>query len=68
LLRIKFLRLSRGLTQEQVGDRLGISRTHVSLIENGRFNPTPPEIAGLVQLFDCPADQLLARIPEEAVR
>jgi transcriptional regulator with XRE-family HTH domain len=68
LLRIKFLRLSRGLTQDQVAEHLGICRPHVSLIENGRLNPNAEELAALVRLFQCPADRLMQRIGEEAVR
>jgi transcriptional regulator with XRE-family HTH domain len=59
LLRLKLLRLSRGLRQEQVATFLGVPRPHVSEIENGVRNPSARELAGLARLFDCAAEKLL---------
>lgn len=37
---IKEQRLSRNLTQQDVAEEIGISRNHLSDIENGRYNPS----------------------------
>lgn len=62
MLRIKFLRQSRGLRQHQVADYLHIPRPHVSQIENGVRNPTTVQLNALARFFNCPAHELLQRV------
>ncbi len=38
--RIKFARIENNLTQEQLGDLIGITRQTISLIESGKYNPS----------------------------
>jgi len=38
--RIKDLRSAIGLTQEQLSERVGVSRQTIISIENGRYNPS----------------------------
>lgn len=38
--KIQKLRKSAGITQEEFADRLGISRTHIGHIEQGRKKPS----------------------------
>lgn len=38
--KIKELRIKKGLTQEELSNRLGIDRTHLSKIETGRVKPS----------------------------
>ena len=38
--RIKVLRASFGWTQEQLSEKLGVSRQTIISIENGRYNPS----------------------------
>lgn len=38
--RIKELRTSFGWTQEQLSEKLGVSRQTIISIENGRYNPS----------------------------
>lgn len=38
--RIKELRASCGWTQEQLSEKLGVSRQTIISIENGRYNPS----------------------------
>ncbi|MEK5331476.1 MULTISPECIES: helix-turn-helix transcriptional regulator [unclassified Lysinibacillus] len=38
--RIKELRASFGWTQEQLSEKLGVSRQTIISIENGRYNPS----------------------------
>lgn len=38
--RIKDVRLSKGLTQQEVTERAGFYRTYIGLIENGKYSPS----------------------------
>jgi transcriptional regulator with XRE-family HTH domain len=67
LLRLKFLRMSRGLRQEQIAALCRIPRPHVSQIENGVRNPNPRELAALARVFHCPPEHLLDRISEPSL-
>ena len=49
--RIKELRISQGLTMEQFGERIGIKRSYISLIENGKNNPTDKTIMLICREF-----------------
>ena len=37
---LKRLRESKGLSQEKLGDNLGVSRQTINSIENGKFDPS----------------------------
>lgn len=37
---IKELRESRGLTQKELGDKVGVSRQAINAIETGKFDPS----------------------------
>ncbi len=38
--RVKLARVENGLTQEQLADRIGVTRQTIILIEAGKYNPT----------------------------
>lgn len=46
-------RQARGLTQEEVAERLGIGNEAVSRIERGVVIPTLPRLMELAELFQC---------------
>ncbi len=57
--RIKNLRRSKGLTQEQLAEKLRVSRTYIGKIEKGS-QVGPIELAvELAVLFDVPLEHLL---------
>ena len=57
--RIKRLRRSKGLTQEQLAEKLRVSRTYIGKIEKGS-QVGPIELAGeLAVFFDVPLEHLL---------
>ena len=60
--RLKFLRITRRLSQDVVSEKTRIPRAHVSMIENGRMNPRPEQLAALAALFQWPAETLLAQV------
>ena len=49
--RIKELRTTVGWTQEQLSEKLGVSRQTVISIENGRYNPSLELAYKIAQLF-----------------
>lgn len=49
--RIKELRISQGLTMEQFGERIGIKRSSISLIESGKNNPSDQTIMLICREF-----------------
>ena len=68
MLALRFCRLNRGYTQTSVGHLANLSQTAISLIESGRLNPTPAELAALARVFGVsPPELLLKEMPEPSV-
>ena len=57
--RIALLRRQAGLSQEQLGDKLGVSRQAVSKWEGGQANPDLQYVMALCRLFEVTSDYLL---------
>ena len=57
--RIALARKQAGLSQEQLGEQLGVSRQAVSKWESGQTNPDVAYIAELCRLFGVSSDWLL---------
>ena len=57
--RIRQARLEKGLTQEQVADKLDVGVTHISHIETGNTIPSMKLFIGIVDLLEVSADSLL---------
>ena len=72
--RLKFERLTRGMSQTEVGKLVGLTQTEVSQIERRRMEPTSDKLRALARWLDVPAEKLLdetrladdAATPEEA--
>jgi transcriptional regulator with XRE-family HTH domain len=60
--RIKRLRLARDMTLKQVGDRAGVSATHLSEIERGKTSPT---VGALVRIAAALGEEA-SRLVDEA--
>jgi transcriptional regulator with XRE-family HTH domain len=56
---LKRLRTEKGLSQSDIADSLGVSRGFVSLIENGKRNPTLSTITRLASAVGVTSDELL---------
>ena len=56
--RIKVLRAERNLTQQQLADLAGISRTTLALIEKEKAVPDGTTIVALVKALNVPAEQI----------
>lgn len=66
--RIHQLRKENGLSQEQLAEKMGVSRQAVSKWELGESTPDTDKIIGMSQLFDVSTDYLLGNqmeTPEE---
>ena len=57
--RIRQLRRQKNMTQQEVGQALGVGNTAVSMYENGRRSLDDKTIRNLCALFGCSADYLL---------
>ena len=55
---LKRLRESKGLSQEKLGDNLGVSRQKINSIENGKFDPSLTLAIKLTKFFDEPIDSI----------
>ena len=58
--RIKAARLAKGLSQEQLGEKLGVSFQAVSTWEQGRFLPDAERLPELAKALDLSLDSLFA--------
>lgn len=58
-------RIEAGLNQKQLASQAGISCPHMSSIERGRVNPSPPVLGRLAAALGCEIPDLLD--PREAI-
>ena len=57
--KLKALRLENGLTQDELGEKLYLSRTSISNYEQGKFEPNIETIIDISDLFNVTIDELL---------
>lgn len=57
--KLKMLRLKNGLTQDELGEKLYLSRTSISYYERGKFEPNIETIIAVANLFNITTDELL---------
>lgn len=48
---LKLLRVSQGLSQHELGEKIGVSQTTVSAWEKGKVNPSAKNIYELAKLY-----------------
>lgn len=58
MLRIKVLRLSRGMSQWDLSQASGMSQGQYSMVERGLINPTDNERERLARVLSVPASTL----------
>ena len=56
--RVKELRTSRGWTQQQLADAVGVSRQSINSIECDRYIPSLPLALLFARVFGCPTDEI----------
>ena len=56
--RVRDLRLNLGITQEELGKRVGLTRQSIIAIEKGRFTPSIHTVLMLARTLDTPVEEL----------
>ena len=59
MIRLKFERTNRGISQLRLARAAALVQPAVSLIENGRLVPTPAELARLAAVFGVAPSELM---------
>ncbi len=59
--RLKVLRAERNWSQQELADRLGVSRQSVNAIEKSRYDPSLPLAFTIAELFDLPIEAIFSR-------
>lgn len=59
--RLKVLRAERDWSQQDLADRLGVSRQSVNAIEKGRYDPSLPLAFTIAEVFDLSIEEIFAR-------
>lgn len=54
---LRELRAERGWSQQELADRLGVSRQSVNAIETGRYDPSLPLAFRIAELFELPIER-----------
>lgn len=60
---IKEWRLHRGLSQQQVADRIGIDKSYLSKIENGKKRYDQPFLEAAAEVLSCEPADLIRKDP-----
>ena len=58
---LKLLRLEKSLSQQELADRLGISKSSISMYERGERNPDFETLELIADFFNVDVDYLLGR-------
>ena len=56
--RVKELRCDRGWTQQDLAEKVGVSRQSINAIERDRYVPSLPLALTFSQVFRCPTDRI----------
>ena len=64
--RLKVLRAEHDWTQEELAQRVGVSRQAINAIETGKYDPSLPLAIKLGKLFGKPVEELFF-VDQEAI-
>jgi len=56
--RLEAIRKQRNITQEELAERLEVSRQTIGSLENGRYNPSILLAFKIARFFDMPIEQI----------
>ena len=59
--RLKVLRAERDWNQQDLAERLGVSRQSVNAIETGKYDPSLPLAFRIADLFGLPIEAIFSR-------
>ncbi|ACL18088.1 Xre family transcriptional regulator [Desulfitobacterium sp. LBE] len=63
--KVRILREEWGLTQKELGEKVGVSRQAINAIETGKFNPSLWLAYDLAKLFKVSIEELFLFIEED---
>ena len=63
--RLEELRVKQGLTQQELADRVEVSRQTIISLENGRYNPSILLAFRLARYFDLQIEEIFLYSDEE---
>ncbi len=64
--RVRRIRKARGISQEELAERVGISNTHMSHIETANTKLSLPVLVALAEALEVGTDDLLYDAPRES--
>ncbi|NUR45992.1 MAG: helix-turn-helix transcriptional regulator [Sphingomonas sp.] len=56
--RLRLLRAQRNWSQQDLGQRLEVSRQSINAIETGKYDPSLPLAFRIAELFDLPIEEI----------
>ena len=59
LISIKSVRTSKGMTQQELADRLKVKQSAISQWESGNTGPKRSRLAEIASILDCTIDDLM---------
>lgn len=59
--RLKVLRAMRDWSQQDLAERLGVSRQSVNAVETGRYDPSLPLAFRIADVFSLPIEEIFER-------
>ena len=59
--RLKVLRAERDWSQQDLAERLSVSRQSVNAIEKGRYDPSLPLAFTIAEVFELPIEAIFSR-------
>lgn len=62
---LRTLRATRGWSQQELADRLQVSRQSVNAIETGRYDPSLPLAFRIADIFELPIEQIFINPAKE---
>jgi len=61
--RLKVLRAERNWSQQELGNRVGVSRQAINAVETGKFDPSLPLALKLARVFDTTVEAVFELEP-----
>ena len=59
--RLRLLRAERGWSQQDLAERLEVSRQSVNAIETGKYDPSLPLAFRIAELFELPIEAIFSK-------
>ena len=56
--RLRLLRAERNWSQQDLGERLEVSRQSINAIETGKYDPSLPLAFRIAELFELPIEEI----------